>query len=449
MASAIVLPSAPNTGMTALGNVLLGAATDYANQARQDQVESRRRSERLQDIESARADSDRTYDRSRRDRLSDIEDAREYSDKEKADALKRELVRLGYLAAEDLKDEAALATAYAAFQQSAMAERYKGAIELGALRYEDLGNPEAVAAGLAQYSQILAEQGEFRRGLPAQAQERAGQLVAERDNIQRQAAELGRRLAEPAPKPDPVQVRNLAAQIARQGLKPGQTPSSADIQAAEGEARQQIATQLLIANEQNRRDAMIERQVLNDRLRDISSEINTITNRFGVVGVAPQASAAAPVTATPAAAPSLSAAQKAFADGLLRQVGGPAPTSAAAPAARQLFNPNDDPIIRAEQARRNEGAEALRLAPIADIQSQLADIDEQIRTVQQNPVAPPVRAMGPTSVPPAQFGQSFPAENLSSLYTRQAELRRRLQDIQPAPAAAPAAPSASWWMGPQ
>ncbi len=330
MPAVFQLPQAPNIGLGLLGQVLLGGATDYANSRRSDDREARQRAQRLADVQDDRAYEQKTHERGRTERLSDVTSdrayARETSDREARVAFAREMVRTGYLAPDKVNDDAAVNEAATRFGRDGLAQRYTEAIKTGDLAYADLGDAARVAAGLEKFSQRLAKSTQFRDALPEQAQARAGQLVGEREQLLTASSELERRLAEPEPSPTAQQVSQLALRIAQQAKKPGEMPSMAEISQAAPQAEETLRGQMAQRWNQQRQDALVQRSLLQDRLRDVSSELNTLTNRFGVVGVADRA--AAPVSQPagrrlgfdvgtqfppPSAPPSLAAAQQNFA----------------------------------------------------------------------------------------------------------------------------------------
>lgn len=293
MPAIVTLPSAPNTGAGMLGQVILSGATEYARNKREDDIEARRRSQRL----------------------ADVADERQYAEQVSNMAMRRELVRLGYLAPGDLKNEQAVAAAFARAQRDGTAQRYKEAIDAGDLAYADLGDAAKVEAGLAKFSQRMATRTTFQSGLPQRAQDRVNQLVVQQDELQREGARLASILSEPEPVPTPQEVAARALQLARATAKPGTMPSVQDIAQMETQAIQEIGTQKLTAWNQQRQDALVQRTLISDRLRDVSAEINTLTNRFGVTGVVDPNAARqpAPPPSTAASKPDLGTAQKNFA----------------------------------------------------------------------------------------------------------------------------------------
>lgn len=336
----VQLPTAPNTGLGTLSQVLLGSATEYANTRRGDEREARRRTERLADVESDRAYEDRIHGRRRTEQLGDVESNRRYTEEQQTVAMRRELVRLGYLALGDLKNEEAVAKAVASAQRDGIADRYKEALATGDLTWDAIisGDRAKIDAGLTAFSGRLAERTKFQTELPGQAKERAGQLVGERQQLMQRASALEHRLSEPEPQPNPQQVAQRAYQLAKATKKPGQEPSVAEIQQAAGQAAQEITGQLAMQWNQQRQDALVQRSLLNDRLRDVSAEINTLTNRFGVVGVQPAGAPAAPTSGGGGAArpgkPDLSSAQKTFADQVAAELEKRRPKATPSPASR-------------------------------------------------------------------------------------------------------------------
>lgn len=328
MANIVTLPQAPNNSLGLLGQVLLGSATDYANNRHSDEREARLREQRLADIQGERAYEQQTHARGRTERLADVADERAYSketsEREARMAFAREMVRTGYLAPDKLNDEAAVNEAATRFGRDGLATRYTEAIKSGDLAYADLGDAARVAAGLAKFSDRLAKHTQFQDALPQQAGVRANQLATERDQLLRTSSELERRLAEPEPVPSSQQVAQVALRLAQSAKKPGEMPSAIEISQMTEQAQGEIQNQLAMKWNQQRQDALVQRQLLNDRLRDVSTEINTLTNRFGVVGSASSSpsSLSPPQVSSPSG--DINSARTAFAS----RVSSPAPSAA-------------------------------------------------------------------------------------------------------------------------
>jgi hypothetical protein len=263
MASVIQLPSAPNSGLSALASVLLGGATDYANQRRADTVEGRRREQRLADIESERAYSDKNYTRSRNDRLADVSSEREYVD-----------------------------------------ERYE-------LQREDKISDVRDAR---YWEQKIRNQG------AEEAQQRLDQLTEDEAGVTGRMDARQRRLSAPEPQPTREQVMARALAIARATSgKP--TPPTAEIEAAIPQAIEEARTVLNQSWQRERLDAQEEQRIDALRLQRIGADKNTITNIFRRVGLAqvtvPQPPAAAPSTSP---RPDLASVQQQFAEQLRAQL---------------------------------------------------------------------------------------------------------------------------------
>lgn len=318
------LPQAPNTGLGTLGQVLLAGATDYAQNKRSDDREARHRAQRLSDVEDDRRYEGATYEKRRGDRLAEVEDSRRYTEEQQQVAMRRELVRLGYLSPTEIKDEQAVAAAVQRAQRDGIADRYKDALAAGDLTWADIiaGDEARIDAALAKFSNRLAERTKFQADLPGQAKSRADQLVGERDQLLQRAAALEHRLAEPEPQPSPQQVAQRALELAQANKRPGEMPSAVEIQQMTGQAVQEIGGRLAMQWNQQRQDALVQRSLINDRLRDVGAEINTLTNRFGVVGVGqPGVAAPSPTPTTSAPKVDLGTAQKNFASAIAEQLG--------------------------------------------------------------------------------------------------------------------------------
>lgn len=389
MATVVTLPSAPNTGLTSLSNVILDSATQYAGQKRADTIEARRREERLADIAGAREEAEKNYDRVRRDRLADIEDLEE-----------RE---------RNKRDEA---------------------------RYWE--------------EKIRNKGGE-------EAQIRLNQLTENEAAVMARMSERQKRLSAPEPQPTRDQVMARALAIAREtsGKK---TPPTAEIEAAVPQAIEEARAILNQAWQRERLDAQEEQRIDASLLARIGAEKNTITNIFRRVGLASETPpAAAPQAATLTPPPDLAAIQRGFAEQLRKQLAeqGTQGQPQAAPTARPLFNPANDPIIAREQQLRDAEAAQSRLAPIQELQSQLAAVENRIKEAQTTPPQPMINTMAVSG----GFGRPQPTPRgqqagvLSDLYTQQEALRKRLTSLQDpqiasTPAPAPSSVGAPWWMTP-
>lgn len=339
MATVVNLPGSPNTGLSSLAQVLLGSATEYAQGRRADDREARLRAQRLADIESdrgyARTEGDRQYGRARTDRLADAETdrTRRLEDEETRARLGmvHELVRLRYLAPGEQNNPDAVAAAFARAQADGTAKRYEDALKSGDLSYADLGDPALVEAGLAAFSKRMGTRARFQESLPGEASTLVGQKEQQINNLMQRSSALEQVLSQPEPVPTPREVADLARRLAP--LKKGQTqPSAEDIAAAIPQAEQQLRGDLAMRWNQARQDALIQRQLIGDQLRNLSAEVNTLRNRFGVVGAAPTSTAnlaepvAAPTgTLTSGAQPRLTPEQ--FAAQIRQQLGRTTPTS--------------------------------------------------------------------------------------------------------------------------
>lgn len=373
MPTIVTLPQAPNTGLGTLGQVLLAGASEYAQNRRQDEREGRQRADRLADIADDRRYEGAVYERNRGHRLSDVKEQRTYNEqlmeREARLGFAREMVRTGYLAPGAMKDDAAIEAAAQRFAQDGLAQRYLEAIRSGDLSYADLGDAQKVAAGLAKFSQRLSTRTQFQEALPEQARERANQLVGEREQLARRASELESRLSEPEPQPTPQEVASRALQLAQAMKKPGEMPSAQEIAAMQGQAVQEIAAQKAMSWNQQRQDALVQRSLINDRLRDVSAELNTLTNRFGVVGVGQNAPAAAvPTAATATPKPDLGAAQQNFAAAITAELDKRRPKPAAA-APKPVAGPAAN-----TPATVNAGQPTAQIPPV----SRLADVGDAI-----------------------------------------------------------------------
>jgi hypothetical protein len=343
MAQIVQLPSVPNTSLSRLGDVLLGTAAEYAANRRQDSREAHLRQQQLDDRAVARTD-----------RLADIEDERAFQRGERQAirserlvddrareemAVKNELVRLGYLKPTQLDNPEALAAALDIVRQNGIAQRYAAAIQTGDLTYADLGDAAKVEAGLAKFAQRLASQTSFQEDQRTRAGDSQNALAVAEAQLIQQANALDAELSQPPPQPSRQEVEQLAVQMVRAS---GQAVNDQTLAAALPEAADKLREQLLVAWSQAKQQKLIQRQLLEARLRDNAARQNTNTNRFGVVGlVDPEATATvAPQSAPAGRTASLADAQQAFAESIARRTSAPAAPAQPPPTATPLAAPS-------------------------------------------------------------------------------------------------------------
>ncbi len=232
MPNIITLPTATPTGYGQLGQVLLGASSDYAHRQQQLQDEERRRQEQLAthqllrgeqlaDVGSERAYQDQRYTTQRKDRVTDIE-------AEKLFAAKTEMMRLGLLKPEDFDKPDAVNAALGQMRNDGLLTKYQGALQSGDLSYADLasGNAEKINAGLAKFSSRAAKETgrrkEMTAGGSAQAadvQRQMRELDAQEQGIQRKMLAIQ---TDGARRPTPQEIERRAIEVAGpRASKPG------------------------------------------------------------------------------------------------------------------------------------------------------------------------------------------------------------------------------------
>jgi hypothetical protein len=383
MPQVVQLPYAAPTALGNLGSVLMGASADYAQTARSERERERARNERLADIADERAYQTSQRQTIRGERLADI-------DAEQERAVKRELVRLGLLAPDKLNaplNDPAVAAAVEQMRRNGLLQQYQDAFKTGDLTVADLGDEAKVAEGLAKYSARLGGRTRLQEDNAGRAQQRISQLVTEEQALSQQAAQLNAQLNAPQPEPSMDQVRNLATQMAR-AQSGGRAVGNNEINAMLEPAAEQLRSQLLQKWAMDRQDATIQRQILASRLADIRAEENTLTSRFGVVGLADPA--ATPVSAPPAAprvdpAAARRAATQQMIEAIRVQMGA---QSSAALNAGALPNPTNEPLIAAENQRVAGQNWQTQLAdPFNAKVERLQTVNRQISLLQSSPQA--------------------------------------------------------------
>lgn len=308
MASIFQLPRAPETGLSRLGDVILGTAAEYAQNRRTDEREARQRQQRLSDVESdrayARTEGDRQHGRARGERLADIKEERAYSEKEKETAMLRELERIGYLKRELRGDKDAIAAAFARAAADGTAARYKAAVDSGALSWGAIlsGDEAAINAGLLAHTKRLSDEVERQRTDRENAQRTTDRLAGSdaenedaqrvvRNRIQTTQAELKN------PEPSRTELENRATQLAiTYGSKTPGAPTPSEISSQEGRARAELRKE----KEDRAWQQLKADEAELDALRYERASLATRLNVAGAKGVFPSLSEA-PASATPTA----------------------------------------------------------------------------------------------------------------------------------------------------
>ncbi len=305
MPNIITLPTATPTGLGQLGNVLFGAASDYAAQQRKDEDEKRRRAQELETHQLLRGEhladvgSERTYqeqrdERQRQARLQDTE-------AEKLFAAKTEMMRLGLLKPADFDNADAVNAALGQMRNDGLLAKYKGALESGDLTYQTLasGNPEQINTGLTAYSKRLGEHTQRAETSLASGQARADQLRNEYDQTMRASNALDQELSRPVEQlvqpPSQQEVESVAVRLAQQ-MSGGKVPTPKDIAAQIPVAQQQL-TQQRLEGAMLRRQQNHERSLaLKAQAQNLGTQINTLANMRIFPGAAPASTAPSPLT---------------------------------------------------------------------------------------------------------------------------------------------------------
>lgn len=247
------LNSFQNTGLASLGGALREGATDYANISLRRQDEDRQRAQQLADLQDQRAFTVGQQDRQRTFQRED--------------------------------------------------ELYKLLVSEGWLRPVDAQNPQAIAKAAQDRQDNIDRQFAEKSIQDLNAGERADQVAASRDEVQRKINALASVLSEPEAEPDRTQVANEAVRMASAGLKPGEVPSPQAIQDQIPSAYAAIQARQNAEWYRRKQDAGVQYQLLNAQLRDLGAESNALSGKFGKVGIsalsAPEAAAPAPTAAPP------------------------------------------------------------------------------------------------------------------------------------------------------
>ncbi len=310
MAQIVTLPTASPTGYGQLGQVLMGAAADYAGENRRSADEARVRANQLEDaarnrgnqladVESTRAYNEKRYGVERGDKIKDTE-------AEKVFAGKMELMRLGYLTPDKFDDAAAVQSALTKMQSVGLLQRYQGALQSGDLTYGDLssGDEKKINAGLAKFSERLGKETSRQETSVGAAQDTANSLQAQYDQSLQQASSLEQSLSRPVEEmlrpPSQSELQNLALQLAQQNTG-GKPPSAKDIAAQIPVAQQQLQQRQLEGLMLQKQQTQERVRLLKDQAQSLGVRLNTLANR-GVFPVSKPV-AASPlddVTAAPA-----------------------------------------------------------------------------------------------------------------------------------------------------
>lgn len=399
MLQVIPLENQP-TGLAMLGQTLLNSSLD--NQARQRQLEDadRLRAQRLQDVQSQRSYENQQFDKIRNLQLSDEQRKRFESldDKSKQDALQN---RFGML---------------------------QEAEKRGLISAADLGNQQTEDAAIKELATQLAKETQFSSGQPGNAQARLAELgQAEQAISQKMSAVEARLSAQPTI--DQAQVQNAAIQLATQ-LNNGKPPSRDQIMASMADAQKQISDRAMTQWYQDKNDAQVQYKILADQLGNIRQQQGDLVKTFHVAPTSSPLTQAAPVMAAPPSAPGGSP-MGGFISSLnseLAKRGAPPPSTGDSPSIRDvttaLTTAPASAVPALRQARTGLLADqyATLDQPVNDINSRLADVQQQMTRVQSGLDPTQGVTPGALNVDPQVSG-----EFLTKLLMQQAALNRQRQ----------------------
>jgi hypothetical protein len=272
-----------------LGQVLMGAAQDYASNKRQDDREARLRQERLADVAEARA-----YDSTVRADQQDFQ--RIMQDRSVQNDIKLQLIHEGLLSPGNINNPAAIEKAFFEAQRRGLDVLYRDLFSTPGedgkplLNRADLSDPAKIEAAKQKLAEVKAGVTAFSMDQPKLAQKESTRLVGEAGKIQARLADLERQLSEPQPQPDANQVTKQAIQNLRaQKKNPKYMPSQAEIEAEAANVVPQLQQRLDQQWFQNKEDARLQYPILSAQLQNLRAEQSSITSKFGVAPTAPAA----------------------------------------------------------------------------------------------------------------------------------------------------------------
>lgn len=374
----IQLPSytQPNSGYSTLGNVLLGASSDYLKHTRDTQLEDKLRAQHLADVESERTNEAAVHARNRGETLTDNRLAKEVG-------MRAELIRLGFLSSDKLYAEAndpAVLAAAQEFGKTALAKTYIEAVNSGFLSYSDFGDKNKVDAGLAQWSKHQQQQTDFATKNKANAAEGATQNAQERVRVQQKLDALETKIAAQMPPLSDNELLNRARQIysaTHGGDVAPTTPQklASEIEQARTELTEQRKLQFLQENQDDRR----QYELLHGQLQSIDANTRTFASSgvFGAAPPIPTTSMALPGNALAPANPAQIAAALRTAAPPVAAPPSPAPSSLADPYARIK-------AMDIQQKQQAAGDASATLAePYNNALDELAQIDKDLQFVKE------------------------------------------------------------------
>ncbi len=251
-------------GLQLLGDTISGAATDYANRARQDQLLNRQRAEHLSDVESNRGYEQQQFDKMRGLQLGDEQRKRteSFDDAKKRAEFERRLAML------------------------------TEAEKRGLFDARQIGNTVAEEAALGALQAQLNKEATFAEAQPGNAQARQAEIAKAKQILAQKMSEVEAVLATPA-KVDMAFVAKRAVEIAMQQNN-GNMPTKVQVDAAKQAAYEEAQKAAMIQDYQEKEAARVQYQILSSQMNSLRQEDSTITSTFRT------SAAGSPLVDTPA-----------------------------------------------------------------------------------------------------------------------------------------------------
>lgn len=449
----IELPTAPNTSGASIGAALAGVGHDYMDQRIAQDRFNQVRQNQLTDIASQRANAQNVSDRELQNRLTEqnnsTSNAINLNSAQNQALIQRGAIDLlvshGYLNAQDAGDPVKVSAAFQQSQKDGLYQRYHDMLtsvnpQTGKpfLTPADMSNPQAVDQAFTQFGNFSAGQGMIGLNNAADAKQAATAAQLQLQQIQAQKQNLNQRVQalQASAQPTEQEIQGQALVLASQGLKAGQVPSTAAIAAQRQQAIETVTQTKL-------QQIAAARAPFDEQRRNLDASENRITqqlNEFAKKNVYPDSSqlsdpddAAGAPAAAPAALDPRVVGQQALSS--LVQSSAPAGGSPA-----MLADPTgSDPIIAAENQRRQRSAFQTSVAtPLQQAQQEAASIDQQLQAAH-NPQAPasfspyaPFQVVNQTA--------SDQAQQISTLLQRKAAVQARISQLQSMAAQQPGIP---------
>ena len=256
-------------GLQLLGDTIAGAATDYANKRRQDDLMALQRADKLSDIASVRNYEDQRFDKVRNLQLDDEQRKRteSFDDAKKRAEYDRRLAML------------------------TEAERR------GIFDARQIGNTVAEEAALTALQTQLAKEAKFAQEQPGNAQARLEQLDQIESGLTQKLAAIDAVLSKQATV-DPARVAQRAVVLATQA-NGGNTPTKEQIIAAQDAAYKEAEQAAMVQDYQEKEAARVQAQLYAPQLNAVRQERASLINAFKVAPRPSTASLSTPPPGTP------------------------------------------------------------------------------------------------------------------------------------------------------